>query len=147
MTGETAGETAGNTPGDASRTSKAMPVGDAVVLLLDGDVLTRSAVAGYLRECGYTVIETAAVTEARAVLEADHRIDVAFLDVDGDAEGDAFALAQWIRRQHVATRVILAAGPARVASEAGDLCEKGPMLAKPYDHQLLEREIRRLLAL
>jgi len=123
------------------------PVGGAVVLLLDGDVLTRSAVAAYLRHCGYTVLETAAVAEAREVLASGRRVDVAFLDIDGDADGEAFALAQWMRREHAVTKVILAAGPARTASEAGELCENGPMRARPYDHRLLEREIRRLLAL
>ena len=42
-------------------------------------------------------------------------------------------------------RVILPSGAARTAKEAGDLCEHGPVLAKPYDHAELERHIRSLL--
>lgn len=141
--------TSGTTSRGIEDRAQSTPAATAAVLLLDGDVLTRDAVATYLRGCGFTVLEAATVAEARTILQSGQRVDVAFLDVDveGDGEGNAFALATWIRREHGSTKVILAAGPARTASEAGELCENGPMLAKPYDHQLLEREIRRLLVL
>ena len=59
---------------------------------------------------------------------------------------DGFGLAQWLRRERPGLKVILTSGAARTAKEAGDLCEHGPMLAKPYDHAELERHIRTLLA-
>ena len=34
----------------------------------------------------------------------------------------------------------------RTAEQAGELCAKGPHLTKPYDHALVEAEIRKLLA-
>jgi hypothetical protein len=43
-------------------------------------------------------------------------------------------------------KVLLTSGVRRTAETAGDLCERGPYLAKPYDHRDLERRIRRLLA-
>ena len=52
---------------------------------------------------------------------------------------DGFGLAQWVRRERPWLKVILTSGAARTAKEAGDLCEQGPVLAKPYDHAELER--------
>jgi hypothetical protein len=42
--------------------------------------------------------------------------------------------------------VLLTSGVRRAAETAGDLCEHGPHLAKPYNHLHLEAQIRRLLA-
>jgi DNA-binding NtrC family response regulator len=115
------------------------------ILIVDADVLIRHPLAEYLRECGFRVLEAASVTEARQVLEEGRLpIDVVFADVD--ASGDGFALAAWIRGNHPFVRVILAGSHATAAESAGDLCEDGPIAAKPYDHQFLLAEIRRLLA-
>lgn len=116
-----------------------------VLLLFDRDVLIRTALAEYLRGCGFAVREVGTVREAEAVLASEHHVDLAFLDI-GEDSAEGFGLAQTIRKQRPHLKVMIASGVASAAAEAGDLCEKGPMLAKPYDHQLLERHIRRLLA-
>jgi hypothetical protein len=51
-----------------------------------------------------------------------------------------------VRRERPWLKVILTSGAARTAKAAGDLCEHGPVLAKPYDRAELERHIRALLA-
>ena len=117
-----------------------------VLLLLHGDILVRSALAGYLRECGYTVVETGNLDEARQALRSDLHFDVAFIDVEGDASPDGFAVAQAVRKHRPGMKVLLASSVRRAAVEAGELCEQGPMLARPYDPQILERNIQRLLA-
>lgn len=104
------------------------------------------ALADYLRECGYTVVETSDADEAITVLEADVPVDIAFSDIAMPASLDGFGLAQWIRRERPGIKVILTSGVARSAKAAGELCEHGPMLAKPYEHADLERRIRALLA-
>lgn len=104
------------------------------------------AVAAYLRECGYRVIETDGPGEARAVLQAGAAPDVAFIDLDARGEIDGFGLAHWIRTERPEIRVLLTSGAGRTAETAGDLCEHGPHLAKPYDHRELASQIRRLLA-
>lgn len=115
------------------------------ILLVEADVLVRHPLAGYLRACGFRVLEATSADEARQVLEGGKlRIDIVFADADGS--GDAFALASWIRRSHPGVQVILAGSHARAAESAGGLCEEGPSLSKPYDHRLLLDEIRRLLA-
>ena len=104
------------------------------------------AVAAYLRDCGYQVTETDGATEARRVLEAGAPAHVAFIDLDAQGEFDGFGLAQWLRAERPDIRVLLTSGVRRTAETAGDLCEHGPHLAKPYDHRELESRIRRLLA-
>jgi hypothetical protein len=54
-------------------------------------------------------------------------------------------LAQRIRRDWPRIKIILTSGVRKTCEEAGELCEHGPILAKPYDHRNLERHIRQLL--
>jgi DNA-binding response OmpR family regulator len=115
------------------------------LLLVHGDILVRSALAGYLRECGYDVVEAGTTDEAIQALRLDMKFDLAFLDIEGD-EGTGFQLAQTIRKHRPQVRIVLAAGVPRAAAEAGELCEQGPAKRRPYDHRTLERHIRRLLA-
>ena len=115
-----------------------------VLLLFDRNVLIRAALAHYLRGCGFTVIETGTLEEANAVLGSEHHFDLAFLEI-GEDSAQGFGLAQMIRKARPHAKVLMASGVANAAAEAGDLCARGPNLAKPYDHSLLERHIRRLL--
>lgn len=116
------------------------------VLLLEVDVLLRNEVAAYLRHCGYGVIETANAGEALRILESDLPVHVAFLDLDAPSSKTGFDLAQWIRKSRPEIRVILSSGTKRTAKAAENLCEHGPLLTKPYDYQILEGHLRRLLA-
>jgi len=114
------------------------------VLLVEADVLVRNPLAEYLRDCGYRVLEAASAGEARRLLAAGpHPVDAVL--ADADAPG-AFALARWTRDGFPAIRLVMAGSPATAAEKAGDLCADGPLLAKPYDPQLVIDRIRRLLA-
>jgi DNA-binding NtrC family response regulator len=115
------------------------------LLLVHADILVRTALAAYLRECGYEVVEAGTPEEATQALRLEMKFDLAFLDIEGN-EGAGFQLAQSIRKHRPEVRVVLAAGIPRAAAEAGELCEQGPMQRRPYDHRTLERHIRRLLA-
>ncbi len=115
------------------------------MLLVNGDILVRTALAAYLRECGYAVVEAGTTEEATEALRLEMKFDLAFLDVDGDGSG-GFELAQMIRERRPEVRIVMAAGIPRAAAQAGDLCEQGPTQRRPYDHRTLERHIRRLLA-
>jgi CheY-like chemotaxis protein len=123
-----------------------VPAPPPVILVVEDDVLVRTVVAAYLRECGFDVIEATSADEAIRVLQAEVRVDIVFSDVNMPGRMDGFGLAQWVRRERPWLKVILTSGAARTAKEAGDLCEHGPILAKPYDHAELERHIRSLLA-
>ncbi|MCW5734467.1 MAG: response regulator [Enhydrobacter sp.] len=104
------------------------------------------AVAGYLRECGYQVVEADGAAEAKRVLQSGPAPQLAFIDLDVSDETDGFGLARWIRAERPGVKVLLTSSVRRTAQMAGDLCEEGPLISKPYDHRDLESQIRRLLA-
>jgi len=119
----------------------------STVLLVEGDVLIRMPVAEYLRECGYRVMEAANVDEAVAVLDAaELQIDVIFVSVDTGGSIGGFELVRLARKKRSRIRTVLAGTPKRAADAAGDLCEEVPHLRKPYHPQVIERQIRSLLA-
>jgi DNA-binding response OmpR family regulator len=115
------------------------------VLVVEHDVLVRTLVAAYLRECGYAVVEARNGEEAIAILRADLPVDVVFAEVGLPGEIDGFGLAQWVRRERPGIKVLLTSGANRTANVAGELCGQGPVMAKPYDHAELARRIRSLV--
>ncbi len=117
------------------------------VLVVEDDVLIRSVIAAYLRDCGYRVIEAAGADEAMVVLErGEARVDVLFTDVEMPGEVDGFALARWVRDRRPDVEVVMGGTPGRAADAAADLCEEGPHQAKPYEPSVVLDRIRRLLA-
>jgi DNA-binding NtrC family response regulator len=120
----------------------------ATVLVVEDSVLVRMAIAGYLRECGYRVVEAATCDEALIALEqAQLAIHVMFSGVEVAGALDVFALAQWVRKNRPDTKIVMAGSPKSASMAAGQLCEEGPHLKKPYEPQAVEDYIRRLLAL
>jgi len=121
--------------------------GKEAILLVEDDVLARLVLADYLRECGYKVIEAANTDEAMTVLKQFERNITGVLSLAAIAgKIDGFALARWVRANRPGVEVILVANVAKAASSAGDLCEDGPMLAKPYDPSVVVERIRLLRA-
>jgi len=117
------------------------------VLVVDSEIIVRLTLSEYLRSCGYTVIEAASGEEALTVLkDADLAIDMTLAEVELRGEIDGFQLAAWIRNRRPQIGVILAGTPARAAKAAGDLCEDGPLMSKPYDPQLVVDRIKRMLS-
>jgi DNA-binding response OmpR family regulator len=116
------------------------------VLVVDGEVLIRTEIAAYLRRCGYRVIEAASGDEALPVLLDDDTIKIVLADVQLAGSLDGFALAQWVRRHTPNVGVMLAGTVQRATVAAGELCEDGPLLSKPYDPQIVADRIRRLVA-
>ena len=117
-----------------------------LVMLIEPDVLIRTPLAKYLRECGFRVAEVFNVTEARDILaNAPVSIDMILMDADAPEE-NGFAFRAWVRAHYPGVEVILAGSIERTVKKAGDLCEEGPALAKPYDHKLVLDEIRARLA-
>jgi DNA-binding response OmpR family regulator len=114
------------------------------LLLVEDEVLLRLALADYLRDCGYKVIEAASYDEAVEVLDdGDAIIDIVMSGLGDAAQG--FGLAHWLRENRPAVPVLLNGSVTGAAVTAGELCEEGPRLAKPYDPRLLENRIRRLM--
>ena len=117
------------------------------LLVADSDVLVRHAIADYLRRCGYAVVEAASFEEAHAVLAAPQLApDLVLSDVELAGEGNGFTLRALVREKWSEVEVILAGNIEAAAKAAGDLCERGPHLARPHDPQLVLERIRRALA-
>jgi DNA-binding response OmpR family regulator len=112
------------------------------ILIVEADLLVRHPLAEYLRECGYRVVEAGDGAEARVLLEHDALpIDIVL------AEGAAgLELATWIRAKHPDVQLILVGSVTRATEKAGELCEEGPDVTKPYEHKLVLERIRRLTA-
>jgi DNA-binding response OmpR family regulator len=113
------------------------------VMVVDADILARMAIADYLRHCGYKVIEGSGGAEVRKVLEHGHKIDVLLIDMQLQSSEDGFSLARAMRADYPDISVIRTSSTAKLADEAADLCDEGPLM-KPYHPQELLRRIRAL---
>ena len=117
------------------------------VLVVDDDVLIRMAIADYLRSCGFRVFEAANGDEAVQIMtEPDIAIDIVLSDVEMSGSMQGFALANWVRANRPDLPIILAGSASRAPKKAADLCEDGPMLAKPYEPGIVVDWIKRQLA-
>jgi two-component system, response regulator PdtaR len=84
-----------------------VPAPPPTILIVEDDVLVRSLVAAYLRECGFDVVEANGADEAIRVLQAEVPIDIVFSDIQMPGSMDGFGLAQWVRRERPWLKVIL----------------------------------------
>ncbi len=115
------------------------------ILVVDGDIITRTVIADYLRHCGYRVVEAHDGLEAQQALQhQEFHIDIMLSDVDLPSGMTGFQLSGWVRQNCPGVKVLLSAAAERSATVAGDLCEEGPHLAKPYDATIVVEHIRRL---
>lgn len=117
------------------------------ILVVDGDIIVRSVIADYLRSCGYRVIEAHDGREAQQALQhTGFAVDIVLSDVDLPPDMTGFTLASWVRQNKPDVTVLLSAAAQRTANIAGDLCEDGPQLAKPYEPSVVIEQIKQLRA-
>ncbi len=120
---------------------------DEAVLVIDGDVVSRHAIADYLRHCGYAVVEAADTDEAMTALaERSLGIDVILCDVAAIGSASGFELAQWVRDNRPGLEVRLAGSLDGAVKTAADLCETGPHLSRPYEPEAVVDYIKKLRA-
>jgi DNA-binding response OmpR family regulator len=115
------------------------------VLLVEADIVARSPLADYLRQCGFRVIEAANGDEAKLALKAPD-LNIHAVLVDMQTEGGGFALWQWIRAEKLDVQVLLAGSTEKTIEQAASLCNEGPALVKPYEHHLVRERIRQAMA-
>ncbi|WP_432769938.1 MAG: response regulator [Sphingopyxis sp.] len=117
------------------------------LIVADADVLVRNALAEYLRHCGYKVFEAATSDEVVIALEEGAvKIDALLADAELTGRQNAFALRIWVRDHHPGVEVVLAGNVDAAAKAAGQLCDEGPHLKRPYDPESVAAHIKRLLA-
>lgn len=127
---------------DAVKPFKGEPRSNTIVVV-EPDVLARTVLADYLRECGYRVVECANADDVLIILSAGRKIDVILSEVELGGDLDGFRLARQIRETHPTVEVLLTSGAANAADKAADLCDEGP-LEKPYHPRDVVRRINRL---
>jgi CheY-like chemotaxis protein len=112
------------------------------VLVVEDEILIRSAVAEFLRGAGYRVVEAASAGEAVAVFASRTQVDLVFSDINMPGPMDGVGLARWIADHHPGIRVILtsAISHARRAGQSG-----AGFLMKPYRLAEAARRIASLL--
>ena len=117
------------------------------VLLVDGDIISRHALADYLRHCGYAVVEAANTDEAFVALgEESLSIDVILCEVTEVGSSSCSELAKWVRANRPGLEVKLAGGLQMAADTAAELCETGPLAKRSYDPSAVVEYIKRLRA-
>src|ERR1700722_15272518 len=103
--------------------SGSVPKAAPLILLLDKDVVARTAIASYLRECGYKVIEASTEPDAKKMLETGkYDVDIVICAINDIGSVEAFSFSHWIRAQHPKVRVLLAATIEKTAKLAHDIC-------------------------
>ena len=113
------------------------------ILLVESDVLIRSPLAEYLRHCGYRVLEAVNAREAKAFLIAGPmKVYLVFANAVLAGDENGFTLSTWLRRRWPEIRVLLTGSVANAAQRAGEVCEDGPMLERPYGHDVVLRRIQ-----
>jgi CheY-like chemotaxis protein len=120
--------------------------GRPVVLVVDDEILLRSVVAEYLRDAGIHVVEAANGREAITVLAAGEAVDVVFSDVRMPGDVSGYDLAEWVRINRPAVRVLLASGYVGAAGRSRRVGDNAPtLLPKPFDYELLLQQLRGLI--
>lgn len=117
--------------------------GSLTILVVEPDVLVRTTIAQYLRECGHKVIEGATAEDALKALGTPIRVDVVFSEIQLPGEIDGFSLASRVRQTHPDIDVILTATVTGSVEKSKELCDEGP-LGKPYHPTDLLARIQRL---
>lgn len=112
-----------------------------VVLIVESDVLLRLVTATNLRDAGFDVIEAANCAEAFRLL-GNIPVDVLFSALDTSGTPDGLALAQWVHRSRVDTRIVLTSS---TAGSLGGAEEYAFFLPKPYANNDVEHLLRSVL--
>lgn len=123
------------------------PVPAPSILVVDSDIISRHAIAAYLRHCGYAAVEAANTDEALlALAEPSLSVDIILCDVSAIGTHSGFELASWVRENRPELEVKLASNVDSTANAAAELCESGPHLARPYEPQSVVDYVKRLRA-
>ena len=100
------------------------------ILVVEDNVLTRSAISDELRAHGFKVLEASSADDAITVLDT-MRIDLVFVDIHLPGSGDGLDVARHVRARGGPTQMVLTSGVSD-ASAIPDLDDLGVFIRKPY---------------
>lgn len=122
---------------------------EAVVLVVEDDVLERMWISGCLRNAGFVVVEATDVEEAQTVLRSMPEIAAVFADIILPRQGTAIDLVTWMADEMPDIPVILTSGRSNPpeAITASSCPNVTDFLPKPYGCDDVERLLRERIAL
>jgi CheY-like chemotaxis protein len=112
------------------------------VLIVEDEVLVRTAAAKYLRDYGFKVLEAVTADEALEMLRATPDVDAVFSDVKTPGHHSGVDLAVAIRRDYRHIKVLLTSAVAPFPEIQGVT-----LLKKPYFLFEVERHLRSMLGM
>jgi CheY-like chemotaxis protein len=114
-----------------------------VVLVVEDEFLVRCGVADYLREAGYTVIETPSGEEAIALCKSDMAIDMVFTDINLIGAASGWDVGESFLADRPKVPVLYTSGQ---VIEPERCVPAGVFIAKPYQHDDILGACQRLLS-
>jgi len=112
-----------------------------VILVVEDEVLVRTAAAHQLRGLGYTVIEAGDAAQALEALQSRLEIHLVFTDITMPGLLDGTDLARVVLNEYPQTKVVMTSGVTRSTPDLAAL----PLLYKPYTFDELRRLIEHLI--
>jgi len=116
------------------------PAPRPTILVVEDDVLVRTALAQYLRETGLSVLEAVHVEEAVAILGANPSVQAIFSDVRLPGPRNGLDLARLVRAEYPHVKVLLTSGVLPLP-EVKDVA----FLRKPYFLFDVERRLKEMI--
>jgi CheY-like chemotaxis protein len=114
------------------------------ILVVEDEIIVRLAIASYLRDAGYRVVESSNAAEAIARFKSLEPVDVVFTDVQMPGTMDGLMLALWIHDHHPCVPVLATSGKGDAAVSSG-LIARDAFFAKPYRPEAVAARIQSLL--
>ena len=139
-------------PGGDEQGTRAMRPGNGshrkpTLLVVEDEILVRMSIADYLRNKGYRVLEASNAGEALAVFAAGEPIELVFSDINMPGRMNGSALAQWIRQFFPDVKILLTSSDTSLANDPSTPGDDASFIKKPYVHEALLVQIRRMLLL
>ena len=115
-----------------------------LILIVEGDFLTRWTAAEYLRETGFDVIEAVNSAEALAALRAGSAFDAVFCDVMSMSDTAGPEFLDWLEKRP-ALPVVLVSDSSDYNATLSSVRMRSS-ITKPYEMSEVERRLRALLS-
>lgn len=116
------------------------------VLVVEDDPVIRLNIAGYLRTCGFRVVEASSAAEAIQIMQSDEaQVELVFSEVQLPGDIDGLGLSHWLRLNKPGFPLIFTSAYAVAIEAEAVINERRPFIAKPYDDQQVVHRIRSVL--
>lgn len=117
---------------------------DAVILVVEDEILIRMDVVDQLTGLGYSVIEASTGREALEALTTGDGVCILFTDVDMPGDLDGIMLAHEVSRTRPEIGIIVTSGKTALGEDA--LPEGSRFYSKPYVPATVHAAIQEMLA-